>query len=82
MSCPRCKLARGVDPAGACRCCGFYMVERERVRVTEGVSKTPGEGSIPSAPANPALECPDLPLSPTAERRLWCWWWLDPNENG
>ena len=74
MGCPRCKLARGTDAAGACRCCGFYAVEsRERVRVTEGVSKTPGEGSIPSAPANLTPEGADLPPSEAAERRLWGW---------
>ncbi len=76
MACPRCRLSRGLDPAGCCRCCGFYDVESwERVRVTEGVSKTPGEGSIPSAPANPTPEGARIGPSELELRGLWTWWW-------
>lgn len=43
----------------------YNVNDRERVRDTEGVSKTSGGGSIPPAPA---IE---------DEMRKWCWWWMD-----
>lgn len=76
MACPRCRLSRGLDPAGGCRCRGFYAVENgDEVVVSAGTPNAQSAGSTPAVPANPALECPDLPPSELELRGLWCWWW-------
>ena len=73
MGCPRCKLARGTDAIGGCRCCGFgYNVNdgREPV-VAQRSPKPPAGGPTPPTPANSTPECLKTPLSEAAVRRLW-----------
>lgn len=72
MACPRCRLSRGLDSAGGCRCCGFYDVENgAKSVVSVGTPNAISAGSTPASPANTL----DLPPSEAQERVWWTWWW-------
>lgn len=72
MCCRRCGLARPerYGLGWRCGCCGLlYVTEGVEGVVSAGSPKPMSAGSTPASPAN----TPDLPLSPTVERRLWGW---------